>query len=274
MPPASFYRRAMHRQYDYLATWFPNVHLQLGDVVVIKGYQIRKVSDLKSLGIKFDVEIDPTPSNLELTSSQGVNVVFKASGKIIPKSNLLDVDAGFNVTFAGNRGFAFCANGVRENSIKDSFSLRQPIIDLYKQGRWDKYFMVITSLVEADSGTVIISMKRDASIDLKATGKVNANTINLADLTAALQTSFSSGIHTQIISDKGCTPLFKAEGIITRSSRLALSKNVRARGDEPHAFRDEAFETLTPERAKKDMSSIIDFGEIAYREEEDDESVA
>jgi len=263
----------MYRAYDYRPTWLPNAHLELGDVVVIRRHRVRNVSDLESLGVKFKIDKDPTPGDLELISSHKVNVVFKPKGSIIESSSLLETEAGFVVAFEGNRGFTFRANGVRENSIKDTLGLRDPIIELYKQGRWDKNFNVITSLVEAESVTVIIAMERGAGIELKAHGTVNLKTINLADLEADLKTSFSRNIHTQIIADKGSTPLYKVQGIITRRSRLSALRDMEVKGDDIYEFGDEAFDELTPKRASTDMSDVIDFGEIAYREEEE-ESIA
>lgn len=270
MPPARFYRRTMYRAYDYRATWLPNAHLELGDVIVIKRHRVRKVSDLKSLKVEFEIEEDPTPGDLELISSNDVNVTFKPEGSIVDGSSLLEAHAGFIVTFEGKRGFTFRANGTRENSIKDTIALREPILNLYKQGKWDKNFVIVTSLVEAESGTVIIAIEREAKIELKANGEVDLEKINLADLKAELQATFSRGIHTKIIADEGSTPLYKVQGIITKRSRIAALRGAPMKGDDVYAFGDDSFDELTPERAKTDMKDVIDFGEIVYREEEDE----
>lgn len=272
--PERYYRREMKSAYDYQATWFPIDYLELGWVGLIEKHRFTMVGDLKSLGIEFEIVEDPDPGYLELVSSDSIDIDFKAQGTIVPDSSL-DVNAGFRITFGSRRGFVFRANGCRANSIKNPIGLKKPILQLYDNGDWDKKFVVVTKLIEATSGTVIIAMDKGAKIELKAQGNINppANQTDisaLADISAELSVTFSKNIHTKIIGAEGMRPLYNVWGIVDKYPKIKASKNKRVIPYAAIPSRGALFDRLTPKMARE-KEVELDFAEIAYEEEEDEE---
>jgi hypothetical protein len=73
------------------------------------------------------------------------------------------------------------------------------------------FWAVISDLMIADSGTVLISQGSNAVISLKA--KANVPKLNLANIDANFDVVYQEGMNTNIICQNGLTPLFKVRRI-------------------------------------------------------------
>ena len=98
-------------------------------------------------------------------------------------------------------------------SIEDPNALGKEILKRYNKGEWEEDWVVITEVAQSNSATIIISSGKGGKIELKATGKINAANIDIADVNANFQIAYSKNIHTKITAQEGLTPLFKAQGI-------------------------------------------------------------
>ncbi len=208
------YTNEMYRKFGYYATWNPGSPLQLGDVGYFKKNVFNRISGLDDFNIEFDIRHDPTKTPLEHSSQGSVKVTTKLSGAISPQASVLsDVDAGIIVEFSKENATLFKALNTTTNSIRNTISLGERILKLYEEKKWDKDWMIITELIEAESATIIISNQSDGKIELKANANVGAANFDIADGRFEFSPQFSRGLETKIISSEGLTPLFKVMGV-------------------------------------------------------------
>lgn len=253
------YTDEMKKKFGYYATWNPGVPLKLGDIGIFKDNSFTRISDLESLEITFEIRPDTTKTPLEHNSQGSVTVTTKVSGTVAPQGSVLaSADAGFVVEFSKENSTLFKANNTTTPSIKDTIKLGNEIIKLYKEGKWNKSWVIITELVEAENATVIISNSSNGKIELKANANIDAPTIDIADAKFDFSTQFSRGLETKILSAEGLTPLFKVMGMKTRLFLPPIFKSTSMK----------AFDLLTPATAKAEHKDDIYFGYISDDERE------
>lgn len=248
------YTRELRNQFGYLATWLPGTPIELGDIGILKRNTFTKISNLSDLNIEFDIEKDTTKSDIEHSSQGAVSIITKASGTVAPQGSTLgDIDAGITVEFSKENAILFKANGTLSPVIKNQIKLGREILELYRNGQWDKDWVVITELVVADSASILISSSSKSKIELKAKGEVKASNIDIADADLGLEIAYSKDLSTNIIAESSLTPLFRAKSVKGRlfGSPLFTQKSIRS------------IDLITPEKAKND-ESLIFFGEAEY----------
>ncbi len=247
------YTNEMKRKFGYYATWNPGVPLKLGDIGIFKRNVFTRISGLDDFNISFEVRPDTTKTPLEHNSQGSVTITTKLSGTVAPQGSVLtDIDAGIIVEFSKENSTLFKANNTVTPSIKDTIQLGKEIISLFKEGKWDKNWVVITELVEAESATIIISNTSNSKIELKANANVGAANFDIADAKFEFSPQFTRGLETKIISAEGLTPLFKVMGMKTRLFA-------------PPIFRSNSFKALdkvTPHSAQNEYKDSLYFEEI------------
>lgn len=253
------YTNEMKKKFGYYATWNPGVPLKLGDIGTFNDNVFTRLSNLADRGIEFEVRPDETKTPLEHNSEGSVSVTTKLSGTVAPQGSVLtNLDAGIIVEFSKENSTLFKANNTTSPSIKDTITLGEQVLKLYREGKWNKNWVIITELVEAENATVIISNNSNSKIELKANANIDAPTFDIADAEFKFSTQFSKGLETKIISAEGLTPLFKVMGMKTRIFLPPIFKNKKVM----------AFDLVTPETAKKEYKDEIYFGYISGDERE------
>ena len=253
------YTNEMKKKFGYYATWNPGVPLKLGDIGTFNDNVFTRLSNLVDRGIEFEIRPDETKTPLEHNSEGSVSVTTKLSGTVAPQGSVLtNLDAGIIVEFSKENSTLFKANNTTSPSIKDTITLGEQILKLYREGKWNKNWVIITELVEAENTTVIISNNSNSKIELKANANIDAPTFDIADAEFKFSTQFSKGLETKIISAEGLTPLFKVMGMKTRIFLPPIFKTKKVM----------AFDLVTPETAKKEYKDEIYFGYISGDERE------
>lgn len=251
--PQEQYTEEMKENFGYYATWEPGRPLALGDIGTIKNNVFTRLSDLGSKGIAFETNPDETANDLEYNSKGSVSVTTKLSGTVAPVgSSLTNVDAGIIVEFSKENSTLFKANKTRTPSIKDITALGAEILKRYREGKWNKYWVIITELVIAESATIIISATANSKLELKATANVDAQDVDIANANFAFGRIASAGIDTKIIAEAGLTPLFKLMGI---KDNIFIKPSFTNKGIR-------AFDFVTPETAKGEFKDKLFFGYI------------
>lgn len=211
------YTNEMKKHFGYYAIWNPGVPLSIGDVGTFKNKEFTRLSNLKDLGIEFDIRPDKTKTNMEYNSRGSVSMKTKLAGSApLPGSSISELDAGIFVEFSKENSTLFKAKNTTSPSIKDIIKLSEQISRRYLEGTWDKRWVIITELIEAETSTIIISSKRNGKIDLKANAKLKATAFDIADAEFQFSPEAAYGLETKFITEKGLTPLFKAMAIKTR----------------------------------------------------------
>lgn len=202
------YTKELRNGLGYLATWLPGMPIFLGDVGLIDDGVFKRVSHLQPLGVGFKTQKDRSTDRYEYQSSGKISVEMSAKGESAAGfSHISDAEAGIAVTFKDEKAVVLSAEGVRSDLIKDLDALETSIRE--RSDVWDPDWVVVTEVVTAASSTVLISNSSDSRIELKATGSVGSAGLKLADADAKLQIAMSRGLHTQIVSATGLTPLFR-----------------------------------------------------------------
>lgn len=257
--PQEQYTDEMKKKFGYIATWLPGTPFILGDVGIINDNVFTHVAYLKNFEIQFDTKVDETGDDIEYSSQGAVSVATKVSGTVAPQGSTLgNIDAGFIVEFGNENSILFKANQIKTNLIEDTAKLGDQILSLYKEGKWNKHWVVITELVLAESATILISNSKNAKIELKANANIDAKKLDIADAKFDFGATFSKGLDTKILAQSGLTPLFK---IMALKSRIFLPPVFKSRGIQ-------AFDLVTPETAKNEYSKDLYFGYVTDNERE------
>ena len=252
------YTKELYKQFNYLATWLPGTPLNLGDIGVLNKNEFVAISNLKELGIAFEVEEDTTKSDLKYLSNQAVSITTKLAGTApVLNSVLSEADAGFSVEFSRENAVLFKANGTLSPRIKNQIKLGEEIIERFKKGEWDKNWVVITELIKADSSTIIISSSSNGKIELRAKANISAGNLDIANASLNLEPKFEKDLETNIICGDKLTPLFKASKV---KNRWFSDPVFRTRKITPINF-------LTPKSAIESPESIyFDEAEFQYED--------
>ena len=254
------YTREMYKQFRYFATWLPGTPVELGAIVILKRNVFTQISHLKNEKIDFKIRKDETKSDLDYSSKGSVSVTTKLSGTVAPTGSVLgELDSGISVEFGKEDAILFKANETLSPMIDNQILLGKTIIERFKDGKWDKDWVIVTEVVEAKSGTILISSSNSGKIELKVTGNIEATALDIANSELNLQSSFSKDLSTKIIAQEGLIPLFKVSRI---KSRLFL----------PPVFklnRVSAMNLTTPEMVKNGNGEMLYFEEAEFEEEDE-----
>lgn len=257
------YTDELYKNFGYYATWEPGTIREIGEVGVLKDNEFIHETSLKNLKVEFKIIEDEVKHDLNYSSKGSVSITQKLHGKTSDKASAIgEAEAGFVVEFGKEKAVLLKASGVSTIQIDDQAALKNDILRLYKEGIWEKNWVVITELKKAESATVIISNSTNSKIEIAAKAAMPNSPISLANGEIGLNVVYSSGINTEIIAKKDLTPLFRLKGLKTSFFGAAKVENRGIEGDE-------STETTTTDAASEDDS--IDFDEVKYQKDKDKE---
>lgn len=208
------YIQDLYRHFNYYPTWLPGVPLKLGDIGIIRKNEFTKISSLKNEGISFEVIEDDSKMDLDFVSEGGVSVTTKiAGGAKLPNSSLAEIDTGFSIEFKGENATLFKLAGTISPHISDTIKLGKEIVKRYKNGDWNKDWVIITEVVQADSSTILVSNSNDSKIELKANAEIGTANLEITDASAEFSIAFNKDVSLKFITQQNLTPLFKVMGV-------------------------------------------------------------
>lgn len=213
--PSKFYLQHMNDKTGYRATWDPGRPLKIGQIGKLDQNNVFNVfSSLEKEGIPIEVMSDPSAIAMDYTSHENINITAKLSGSApIAGSVLSDVDAGFNFEFKSDKSIVFQTSGHKTHQITNLAEIENHILEKFDNGNWDRDWLIITQLVEADTATIIISNSSNGSLDLKAKASVAAGDLKLTDASLGLTVAKEKGSTLKYIAQSGLTPLYRLMGI-------------------------------------------------------------
>lgn len=210
MPSNEKYLSEIKNNLGYHAAWLPNVNFKLGDVGTLRGNWFQYVTDLNNLGVDFGVRSARTSSTFSHHTPSAVSLMVKVAGSTpsedIPLSK---ADAGVVVKFDQESAVVFDATGCTSTRIADLQLLEDNVHRLYRTRQWLPEYFVIIELVKAENTTILISSGRDSRVVLHASNALRTQGINLANAGANFSARQSQHVSTEMISERGLTPLFR-----------------------------------------------------------------
>lgn len=214
------YTQELRDETNYSATWLPIVRVAPGDVGRITNYEYQPLTNLKALGIPFEVEAGHTQADFDYYSAGSVSINSKAAGESPALgSAIAQADAGITIKFGRAKAVVFRAAGCTSAQIKERAALENEILARYQANVWPEDQVVIMEVVSAASATILISNESNAQIELLAKGAVGVQGLDLASVDANFKVLRESNIATKILATERLTPLFKAAAIRKRLFR-------------------------------------------------------
>ncbi|ULQ51779.1 hypothetical protein [Flavihumibacter fluvii] len=213
--PHKFYLAHMNAKTGYRATWDPGRPLKIGFIGKLDKFGVFTVfSSLDKEGLIPEVLTDTSDSEMDYTSENEVNIGTKLAGKAPAVGSVLtDAEAGFVIDFKSEKGVVFKANGYKTHQVTNLGEIEKFILPKFKQGNWEKDWLIVTQLVEASSATIIISNSSNGKLELKASAGVGAANLKLTDASLGLTVARETGSTLKFIAQEGLTPLYRLMGI-------------------------------------------------------------
>lgn len=188
------------------ATFPPNEPVMLGDYGVMNGNVFVPIGKVSDLGIPIGNvrRIPERASDVDFTSEGSVDVELHAAGSATPGG--VAVNAGIDISFSKKFSIFFFAAKCVPAFIEDQVTLGNAVLRLLQEGKWQKKFVVITSLLEAGSTTIVVSASDQSSIALEATSSA-VPAIDLGDVTLKLSLKRARSVGLKVVTQGSLTPL-------------------------------------------------------------------
>lgn len=215
----------------YHGTWLPSYNLSLGDIISIgDDGGILRQSTLERQGISFEIREGESPFNTDNEMNADVDITPALQASTPAIGNVITyAEVGFDVHFNRDNSVVFKLSGPRLYSIDFLAELAPVILEKYREGSWQKEWMIVTELIKADSGTIIIAASAGTSISLRLQASVNAGPIEITNPLLTFDSSANTEITgTYIMSN--ITPLYRCMGI--KTSLFGTGFNTRALSDD------------------------------------------
>jgi hypothetical protein len=187
----------------FYPNWPTNDNIELG---LIGQHFSREASfewktSLSNLGISFHTLTSSTSTDRLDTSASGVNYEFS--------SNLTDKHASAEFEFTKGRSFATQGFNMYYKRINTG-DLERDLLPLIngKHVQWDKEWVILTELFEANSFTTLVSESKKARAVIAASVPILANTFNIADPNLGLKVTESSNMAHREIATMSVKPYF------------------------------------------------------------------
>jgi len=213
--PHKFYLAHMSAKTGYRAAWDPSRPHVIGQIGKLDQSGVFNVfSNLEKEGIPVETLADPSTMEMDYTSHDSVSISVKLSGKAPQAGSVLtDAEAGFSFEFKNERSIVFQTSGHRTHQLTNLAEIERLIIQKFKDGNWDKNWLIITQLVEANTATIIISNSSNSSLELSAKASAGTTDLKLTDASLGLTVAREKGSTLKYITQNGLTPLYRVMGI-------------------------------------------------------------
>lgn len=160
------YQEQVRTNWDLRANWPPGSPLDIGDYGTLDNGVFKRIGNIKDdYKIKFRVKKDPAGTDIDkFCSSKAHNIDLKikadASGAGVPLAT------GMSIKFADRNVVFIDARDCRYDSIVGAPEVNLSIIKASEAGTWDLDYYYVTRVMRARQATVIITMDKNATIDL------------------------------------------------------------------------------------------------------------
>jgi len=195
--------RSFKNQERMFLNYNSQTKVELGDVFFWDGWgaKVTLVTSLKKLGVPFSLKSGKTTSDARITSIKGVEVAFDLSG-----TNQLPT---MKVKMKSSSCFALQAYNNVMTSI-DTAELAEIIREKIKSGEleWERKWIVVTDLWEADSFTKLIASSSEAEASITTSNTSVLTGFNIADAGLDINLGFAKGIVNQEIANSNAIPYF------------------------------------------------------------------
>lgn len=219
---------------NHEANFPPTRPIELGAYGIMENGYFKRYGNInEQFGIEFTIVPDNSPSYENFKSDGSVGIDFKAKGDIgstgVP---LLKAQIGFS--FSSEKSLFFSAAGVKYLQINNLAVVGEKIIELYRQGKWKKKYVVVSSILEAGNSLILISGSDQCNVIIEAKSD-QIHEIDLTNTEIQFGIKTSSRVSYEILTEecqlgfslsKVYNPLFAGPDFRNALSRLEVSANL------------------------------------------------
>lgn len=249
---------------DYWVTWHPSSRRALGDVGTVGPSGLVQIATLPGAdavpsGPGPGSGSDPGPAgrdSLTWYTTGAVDVTYGGTAQAAePTGALAGAHGRAQVRFTRKNALLVAYRGLSETRLADQPRLARDLLTRYWAGDWDAGWCVVSHLVTAASGTVLMAADKGATAELAAGASLAAGPAglaDLADLAAEVRVHRSSALQCELVG-RGLTPFYRVLRLRRRFLRgIEVSYgDVRGPSDRPPQVPPDILEEVedTPEAA-------------------------
>lgn len=186
---------------NYEANFPASNPIELGDYGVVKnGYFERygNIRDKELFGIDFKTIPDDYSSYETFKSEGSVGITSNAKGDI-GISGVPLIKARIDFTFSADKSLFFSSAGVKYIHMDNLVNIGNSLIELYKQNKWKKKYVLVTSIIEAQTTLILISGSSQCNVTVEAKSDV-IKEIDLMDVNTEIGVKSFSNVSYHIIA--------------------------------------------------------------------------
>jgi hypothetical protein len=201
--PVKLYQREMHERLGFFANWLPADPIDVGDVGRLEAGRFRRTSSLAEFGIETTAESGGGDQPVEYTSSNGTQVELGGGAGAAGLAK-----AEVRVSFSRTSAFVFHASKLRLLRLSNPAAVARDVVVAYDEGRWEKDWLIVESLHEAEIATILVSQDSASELVLSADVSELLASFSLADPNIDFSVTSSRGQVVKIIQAEGVHPLY------------------------------------------------------------------
>lgn len=214
------YAREMHDRFGQFASWPPNTPLQLGDVGVLRRDRFDKTTTLTDLGVRFTPDRTGEPVLLEYSSANQVRL--SVDGDVQAAATIAPVASKISISFGREGATFFQAVEAVRDSVADVRQLEKDLRPLMARRIWRPEWAVVTSVQRTGPAIILVSGRRDASLELTVGADALGPAIPLAAAAARIGFGATNDVAIRVVAPHGATPLFGAAQFRRRQNTLTF----------------------------------------------------
>ncbi len=240
--PSKFYLSHMHNKTKYRATWDPTKRFKIGDIGKLEHGVLSIYTSLEKEGIPVERSKGNCGTAMDYTSHSSVTIKTKLKGTVpATGSAFTTADAGFSFDFKGDNSIVFQTSNHQVCQLINLAEIELAVLEKYELGNWDKDWVIVTELIEADNATIIISNSSNGILELKASANIGTGKLTLTDAALGLSVLHEKGSTLKYIAQNEITPLYRVMGL--RSAFLS-NLSMGTRGQLKYVVSEERLEIL------------------------------
>lgn len=197
---ATEYSRQLRRKFRMWPTWLPDGDVRVGDFGrVDRGLFVRQG------------RLDGPPATIapkgartgsdHLFASDGVRHAIIGAAGVTP-----DGKAGVRIELGRKFGIFVALRDCREKRVSDPLAAATELGGLRERGRWPDDYCLVTSVVHARAGLIVMGSKAGGVLELSASSPVSDI---LTGLESEMRVSSETSVSYRGLMTSGCTPLFR-----------------------------------------------------------------
>ncbi|MGV9366050.1 hypothetical protein [Amycolatopsis sp. NPDC003731] len=199
------YTREIHKKLGFLACWFPNTLISVGDVGTLRGHRFDRVTSLDDLKIPYEMR--------ELSVAADLN--YQSAGKVRVSAGATATAPGagsgkLSVAFDDAGATLLQASGCAWRELANLPALERELQVLRLAKVWRREWVLVHKVLHTGPAAILVSATAGATVDLEVSADVLAGPLPVANASTALAAANPHGLAARVAVESGATPFFGA----------------------------------------------------------------